>query len=153
KLYDPLKTISRKAGGLQAHLASAERAFALLDQKPNVDDQPDARPLARAAGAVAFRNVTFGYDNGRSVVRDVSFAIAPGTRLGIVGATGAGKTTLLNLLMRFYDPAEGEVLLDGLDLRAYRLVDVRNQSSLVLQDAVLFSGSVAENIAYARPGA
>jgi ATP-binding cassette subfamily B protein len=153
QMYDPLKTISRKAGGLQSHLASAERAFALLDQRPDVDDRPGARPLARAAGALAFRGVTFGYGEGRPVLRDVSFAVEPGTRLGVVGATGAGKTTLLNLLTRFYDPDAGQVLLDGLDVRAYRLADLRGQFALVLQDAVLFSASVAENIAYACPGA
>jgi ATP-binding cassette subfamily B protein len=153
QLYEPLKTISRKATGLQSHLASAERAFALLDQAPDVEDRPGARPLARAAGAVAFRDVTFGYDPSRPVLRDVSFAVEPGTRLGLVGATGAGKTTLLNLLTRFYDPSAGRVLLDGRDLRDYRLADLRAQFALVLQDAVLFSASVAENIAYARPGA
>jgi ATP-binding cassette, subfamily B, bacterial len=153
QLYDPLKTISRKAAGMQSHLAGAERAFALLDQEPEVVDRPDARPLARAAGALTFRNVSFGYDDGRPVLRDVSFAVAPGTRLGVVGATGAGKTTLLNLLTRFYDPRRGQILLDALDLRAYRLADLRNQFALVLQDAVLFSASVGENIAYARPDA
>jgi ATP-binding cassette subfamily B protein len=152
-LYDPLRTISRKAGALQSHLASAERAFALLDQKPEVADRPGARSVARAVGALAFRGVSFGYDAARPVLRDVTFAVRPGTRLGIVGTTGAGKTTLLNLLMRFYDPTGGQVLLDGLDLRAYRLADLRDQFALVLQDAVLFSASIAENIAYARPGA
>jgi len=87
------------------------------------------------------------------VLRDVSFSTGAGTRLGIVGVTGAGKTTLLSLLMRFYDPTRGNILLDGIDLRAYRLADLRNQFALVLQDAVLFSATVAENIAYARPGA
>ncbi len=152
-LYDPLRTISRKAGALQSHLASAERAFALLDRQPDVADRPGARPVARAAGALTFRGVSFGYDAARPVLRDLSFAVQPGTRLGIVGATGAGKTTLFNLLMRFYDPAGGQLLLDGLDLRGYRLADLRDQFALVLQDAVLFSASVAENIAYGRPGA
>jgi ATP-binding cassette subfamily B protein len=153
QLYDPLKTISRKAAGLQSNLASAERAFALLDQQPDVTDRPDARPLKRAEGAVTFRGVSFGYYDARPVLRDVSFALEPGTRLGVIGATGAGKTTLINLLMRFYDPTGGQVLLDCLDLRAYRLADLRNQFALVLQDAVLFSASIAENIAYACPGA
>jgi len=153
QLYAPLKTISRKAGGLQSHLVSAERAFALLDQQPEVEDRPDARPIGRAAGALTLRHVTFGYEPGRPVLRDASLDIEPGTRLGIVGATGAGKTTLLNLLMRFHDPDEGGLLLDGVDLRDYRLADLRHQFALVLQDAVLLSASVAENIAYARPGA
>src|SRR5262249_26694343 len=89
QLYDPLKTISRKAAGLQSHLAGVERTFALLDQQPDVADRPDARSLGRAAGAVTFRGVTFGYDRARPVLRDVSFAVRPGTRLGVVGATGA----------------------------------------------------------------
>jgi ATP-binding cassette subfamily B protein len=150
-VYDPLKTISRKAGGLQGHLASTERAFALLDQRPDVVDRPDGRPLSRATGALAFVGVTFCYDVGRPVLRDLSLELAPGARLGIVGATGAGKTTLLNLLLRFYDPTAGHIRLDGIDLRDYRVADVRNQFALVLQDAVLFSASIAENIAYARP--
>jgi ATP-binding cassette subfamily B protein len=152
-LYGPLKTISRKVTGLQSHLASAERAFALLDEAPDVAERPDARPLRRAAGAVAFRNVSFAYGPDRPVLRDVSFEVGPGTRLGIVGMTGAGKTTLVNLLTRFYDPTAGQVLLDGVDLRDYRLADLRNQFALVLQEPVLFSTSIAENIAYARPDA
>jgi ATP-binding cassette subfamily B protein len=153
QMYDPLKTISRKAGGLQSHLASAERAFALLDQRPDVDDRPDARPLKRSAGAIEFRGVTFGYRKDCPVLEGVSFTVEPETRLGLVGATGAGKTTLLNLLARFYDPASGQVLLDGRDVRDYRLADLRGQFALVLQDAVLFSATVAENMAYACPGA
>jgi ATP-binding cassette subfamily B protein len=153
QLYDPLKTISRKAGALQSHLAGAERAFALLEQRPDVDEWPGARPLGRAAGTIEFRGVSFTYREGGPVLEGVSFAVAPGTRLGVVGATGAGKTTLLNLLTRFYDPSAGQVLLDGRDLRDYRLSDLRGQFALVLQDPVLFSATVAENIAYARPGA
>jgi ATP-binding cassette subfamily B protein len=152
-LYNPLKTISRKAGGLQSQLASAERAFALLDQRPDVDDRPGAEPLVRAAGRIEFRGVTFSYREGGPVLKGVSLAVAPGTRLGVVGATGAGKTTLLNLLMRFYDRSAGQVLLDGRDVRDYRLADLRNQFALVLQDPVLFSATVTENIAYGRPGA
>jgi ATP-binding cassette, subfamily B, bacterial len=153
QLYDPLKTISRKAAGMQAHLAGAERAFALLDQRPDVEDRPDARPLVRAAGALTFRDVTFGYEKDHPVLRDVSFALRPGTRLGLVGATGAGKTTLVHLLTRFYDPDAGRIQLDGLDLAGYRLADLRRQFALVLQDSVLLSASVADNIAYGRPGA
>jgi ATP-binding cassette, subfamily B, bacterial len=153
QMYEPLKTISRKAGGMQAHLASAERAFALLDQRAEVVTPPHARPIVRTRGAVHLRNVTFGYDEGRPVLRNTSLDIAPATRVGIVGATGAGKTTLFNLMMRFYDPIDGQVLLDGVDLRDCCLADLRRQFALVHQDAVLFSASVAENIAYARPDA
>jgi ATP-binding cassette subfamily B protein len=153
QLYDPLKTASKKAGTLQSSLASAERVYSILDERPDFVDPPDARPLARAAGAVAFRNVTFGYEPGHGVLHDVSFEIPPGTRLGIAGTSGAGKTTLVSLLTRFYDPSSGEIMVDGVDLRRYRLADLRNQFAIVLQEPVLFSTSIAENIAYARPDA
>src|SRR5436309_315472 len=153
QLYEPLKTVSSKAASLQSYLASAERAFALLDQQPEVPERPHARPVTRAAGAVEFRGVSFAYGPDRPVLQDVSFAIAPGTRLGVVGATGAGKTTLISLLTRFYDPTAGQILLDGVDLRDYKLDDLRRQFAVVLQETVLFSASIAENIAYAAPGA
>src|SRR5256884_4107236 len=153
KLYEPLKTISKKAAGIQSYLASAEPAFALLDEQPEVPERPDARPLERARGALEFRGVSFAYGPDRPVLHDVSCVIPPGTRLGIVGATGAGKTTLISLLTRFYEPQQGEILLDGTDLREYRLTDLRRQFAVVLQEAVLFSTSIAENIAYAAPGA
>src|SRR5881409_3843035 len=153
KLYEPLKTISKKAAGIQSYLASAERAFALLDEQPEVPERPHARAIGRAAGAVAFRQVSFAYGPDRPVLHDVSLEIEPGTRLGVVGATGAGKTTVISLLTRFYDPIEGAILLDGVDLRDYKLDDLRRQFAVVLQETVLFSASIAENIAYAAPGA
>jgi ATP-binding cassette subfamily B protein len=100
-----------------------------------------------------FRNVAFAYDHNRPVLQDISFEIEAGTCLGIAGTTGAGKTTLVNLLTRFYDPTAGQILLDGVDLRDYKLADLRNQFAIVLQEPVLFASSIAENIAYARPGA
>jgi ATP-binding cassette subfamily B protein len=153
QLYDPLKTISRRMASLQSHLASAERAFRLLDRATDVAERPDARPLARARGAVSFSGVSFGYPGGSPVIRGVSVEVPAGARVGIAGKTGAGKTTLLRLLMRFYDPVAGRVLLDGVDLREYRVADLRNQFSVVLQEPILFSTSIAENIAYARPSA
>jgi ATP-binding cassette, subfamily B, bacterial len=153
QLYAPIKTMARKAGSLQNYLASAERAFALLEEAPDVPERPDARPLAGASGAVEFRDVSFAYDPDRLALNDISFTVAPGTRVGVAGATGAGKTTLMNLLTRFYDPTEGLILLDGVDLRDYKVADLRNQFGIVLQDTVLFSTSIAENIAYARPDA
>jgi ATP-binding cassette, subfamily B, bacterial len=153
QLYQPLKTIGRKAVSLQSSLAGAERAFSLLDEAPDVAERPNARPLSRASGAIAFRDVSFSYGKDASVLNDISFEIGPSTRVGIIGATGAGKTTLASLLTRFYDPTAGEILLDGVDLRDYRLADLRNQFGIVLQEPVLFSTSIAENIAYARPGA
>jgi len=101
---------------------------------------------------VRFANVSFAYEE-QEVLHELSFEVEPGLRVGIVGKTGAGKTTLVNLLTRFYDPVDGAIFLDGVDLRDYKLSDLRNQFALVLQEPVLFSTSIAENIAYARPGA
>lgn len=153
EMYAPLETISTQFATLQGSLASAERAFEILDEVPEVVERPDAKPVQRAAGAVEFRNVCFGYDGRNTVLRDVSFVVPAGTRVGIAGRTGVGKTTLLSLLIRFYDPISGQILLDGEDLRDYRLVDLRNQFALVLQEPVLFSTTISENIAYARPDA
>src|SRR3989442_1314591 len=152
QLYEPLKTISRKAATLQLHLASAERAFALLDEPSDVEERPDAQPLGRANGAIAFRNISFAYGKDRPVLHDISFNIEPGTRLGIAGASGAGKRPLISLLTRFYDPTAGAIFLNGIDLRDFRLEDLRRQFAVVPQDPGLFSASIAENIAYARPG-
>jgi ATP-binding cassette, subfamily B, bacterial len=153
KLYEPMKTISRKMATLQGYLASVERVFSLLDQLPDVTERPDARAVSRAQGAVVFRHVSFSYAEDRPVLHQISFEVAPGTHLGIAGTTGAGKTTLISLLTRLYDPTEGQILLDGVDLRDYRLEDLRRQFAVVLQEPVLFSASIAENIAYALPDA
>ncbi|TMK79068.1 MAG: ABC transporter ATP-binding protein [Actinobacteria bacterium] len=153
QLYGPLETISQKVGDLQSSLASADRAFELLDETPDVEERPHARRIVRARGALEFRDVSFAYNGDGRVLHDVSFSLEPGTRLGIAGRTGAGKTTLVSLITRFYDPTAGAILLDGVDLRDYKLADLRNQFGIVLQEPVLFSTSIAENIAYARPGA
>ncbi len=153
QLYDPLKTLSKRTVGMQSKLASAERVYSLLDDPPDVLERPDARPLLRARGDVEFRDVSFSYAGDRLVLREVSFEAPVATRVGIAGSTGSGKTTMLSLLLRLYDPTAGRILLDGVDLRDYRLDDLRRQFAMVLQEPVLFSTSVAENIAYARPDA
>jgi ATP-binding cassette subfamily B protein len=153
QLYEPLRAISRKLGDLQGAFASAERAFSLLDELPEVTEHPQARPLVRARGDIRFENVCFAYERGRPVLTEVSFDAPAGTRIGIQGVTGAGKSTLINLLVRFYDVNEGRILVDGVDVRDFKLADFRNQFGIVLQDAVLFSANVAENIAYGRPSA
>ncbi|MFB9266626.1 ABC transporter ATP-binding protein [Bradyrhizobium erythrophlei] len=153
QLYEPLKIIGRKVGSLQAHLASAERAFFLLDEPPKVFERSNARPLARALGAIEFRNVSFQYQDERPVLQNLCLEISPGARVGIAGHTGAGKSTLVSLLPRFHDVTTGQILLDGRDVREYKLDDLRNQFSIVLQEPVLFSTSIAENIRYARPRA
>jgi len=153
ELYEPLTSVNKKLGELQSSLASTDRVFAVLDMPTEVEQKPSCRLLRHARGAVEFRNVCFAYDPNKPVLRDVSFALTPGTRAGIVGSTGSGKTTLLNLLLRFYDPDHGQVLIDGVDIREYNIPELRNQFAIVLQDSVLFSTSIAENIAYGRPNA
>lgn len=153
QLYEPLKTISKKAATLQSSFASAERVFEFMDEPHDVPQAPHAVPLLRARGDVEFRHVSMRYVGGPEVLHDLSFRVEKDATVGIFGATGAGKTTLVSLLVRFYDPTAGAVLLDGLDLRGYQVADLRRQVAFVLQDPVLFSTSIGENIRYARPNA
>lgn len=153
RLYDPIRDSTQKVASLQSSLASAERIFALLDEAPGVVERPGARPISRAAGRIALSDVSFAYATDRPVLHGISFEVAPGSRVHIHGASGAGKTTLISLLVRFYDPTAGRILLDGVDLRDYKIADLRNQFAIVPQEPVLFSTSIAENIAYANPAA
>ncbi|MEX0775877.1 MAG: ABC transporter ATP-binding protein [Phycisphaeraceae bacterium] len=153
QLYGPLQSMSKKVTDLQASLASAARAFSLIDQVPDVVEKPHAQAMGRSSGHVRFEGVSYAYNPASPVLGQVNLDIAPGTRAGIVGRTGAGKTTLVSLLLRFFDPTQGRLTLDGTDLRDLKLADLRAQYSMVLQDPVLFSQSIGENIAYARPGA
>ncbi len=153
QMYQPLQLLSTKVTDLEIWFASLERAFMLFDQSTEIEESPDAKPLVRAEGHFEFRDVSFEYDKSGRGLQHISFQIPAGARVGIVGGTGAGKTTLLNLLMRFYDPCQGQVLLDGLDLREYRISDLRRQFSVVLQEPVLFGASISENIAYGKPDA
>lgn len=153
QLYTPLKTISRKVASLQNQLTSAGRVFDLIDQLPEVLERPNAQPLDRARGNIQLVNVSFSYQPEKSVLSGLSFEVEPGTKLGIAGQTGTGKTTLVGLLTRFYDVDSGSIQLDGTDIRDYRLKDLRAQFAIMPQEPLLFSTSIRENIAYARPGA
>jgi ATP-binding cassette subfamily B protein len=153
QLYSPIRSASKRVGDLQRSFAGAARAFEVLDRFPEVTERHGSRPLGRARGDLVFRDVTFAYAGTAPVLHRVGFEVEAGTRLCLVGASGEGKTTLVNLLARFYDPVAGDIHLDGVDLRDYPLRDLRNQFAFVLQEPVLFSTSIAENISYAKPDA
>jgi ATP-binding cassette subfamily B protein len=152
-LYSPLQDVSHGSSTVTEAMGSARRVVEVLDASPDVVDRPGAVVLAGVRGDVRFDGVWFGYEPGRPVLRGVSFSARPGEVVAVVGPTGAGKSTLAGLLPRFFDPDRGGVLLDGRDLRDVRLEVVRRSVSLVLQESFLFPFSIAENIAYGRPGA
>lgn len=148
---EPMTQVSTTLNTLQAALASVERVFDLLDEdEVEPDPAPETALTVRQplAGRVCFEHVRFGYDPGHPLMRDVSFTAEPGQKIAIVGATGAGKTTLINLLMRFYEIDGGHITLDGVDTHAMTRADLRQNFGMVLQDAWLFDGTIAENIAY-----
>jgi ATP-binding cassette, subfamily B, bacterial len=149
-VYAPLRAISSTVGGLQDQFVNLEMAFGLLDTAPDIHDKPGAWAIERAAGRVTFENVGFNYAARVGTLCDVSFDAREGEKIAIVGPTGAGKTTLVSLLPRFYEAAEGRILLDGIDVRDLTLESLRDQISFVLQEPLLFSTTIAENIRYGR---
>lgn len=151
---EPLTQLALMINTLQGALAAAERVFDLLDQEEvSPDPQEPAQLPQPVRGRIAFEHVRFGYSSNKPLMRDVSLIAEPGQKVAIVGATGAGKTTLINLLMRFYEVNGGRITLDGVDTRQLTRADLRSQFGMVLQDSWLFEGTVAENIAYGKPGA
>ncbi len=152
-VYKPLETISHTVGSLQDMFVNLRMAFNLLDTSPEVKEAPGAISLPRSHGRLEFENVGFTYKGRDGTLRDISFQVEPGQTVAIVGPTGAGKTTLISLIPRFYDPQNGRILLDGQDIRDLTLKSLRDQISLVLQEPLLFSGTIAENIRYGRLGA
>ncbi len=151
-LYGPLNAMTYTASTLQAAAASADRVWEVLNDAPEVRDLPDAREV-RLKGHIRYEAVTFGYDPHRPVLQAVSFEAKPGEVMAIVGPTGAGKTTLVNLLVRFFDPWSGRVVVDGWDLRHIRVRSLRQQVAIVLQEPFIFPLTVADNIAYGKPDA
>lgn len=152
-LYAPIESLSQTAWALEGAAAGATRCFEVLDSDDEVCDAPDATPIASTQGAFRFEGVDFGYTPERLILSGVNLDVRPGSSVAFVGGTGAGKSTLLSLAPRFYDPTAGRVLLDGRDLRSITKKSLRAQISLVLQDTLLFSTTVRENIAYGRPEA
>ncbi|MGD9496356.1 MAG: ABC transporter transmembrane domain-containing protein, partial [Armatimonadota bacterium] len=151
--YQPIRFLSMLLNWASRSLAAAERVFEVMDTLPEVAEAEDAVPMPQMQGRVEFREVTFGYEAHRPVLKEVSYQVAPGEMIGLVGHSGAGKTTTINLLCRFYDVNEGQILIDGQPIAKIRLADLRRQIGIVPQDTFLFAGTIAENIAYARPGA
>lgn len=149
-VYAPLETLSTTAGSLQQISISLEVAFKLLDNQSKIEDHPDAETIGRSHGRIAFENVNFSYKERKETLKHISLEVQPGQMIAVVGPTGAGKTTLVSLLPRFYDPQEGRILLDGRDVRQIKLRSLRAQFSLVLQEPLLFSMTIADNIRYGR---
>ncbi|HEY6675596.1 MAG TPA: ABC transporter ATP-binding protein [Terrimicrobium sp.] len=152
-LYQPMEQLSYTAWAMEGAAAGAARCFEVLDREDDVPDAPHAKPIEKAGGEIAFRDVSFGYSHDRLILGDINLSIAAGESVAFVGGTGAGKSTLLSLVPRFYDPTSGAVFIDGRNLRDLTKKSVRLQIGMVLQDTILFSTTIKENIAYGRPGA
>jgi ATP-binding cassette subfamily B protein len=152
-VYQPLEQISGTVGMIHEQLVQFNATLALLDKEPEVKEKPDAVWLEKARGGVTVEHLSFAYEGRHRTLDDISFEVRPGERVAIVGHTGAGKSTLMSLLIRFYDPKEGRVAIDGIDIRDLTLDSLREQISVVLQEPLLFSGTIAENIRYGSLGA
>lgn len=149
-VYQPLESISTTVGSLQDQITSLRIAFDLMDKEPDIRDAPDAVEIKRAQGDIVFENIDFTYSGRSETLKNISFEAKAGQIIALVGPTGAGKTTLISLIPRFYDPLNGSIFLDGTDTRKLTLRSLREQISIVLQQPLLFSGSIADNIRYGR---
>ena len=152
-LFDPVQQLSELYDSFQSATAGAERVGAVLAEQPSVREAPDPVPLPHPRGEVRLEGVSFAYDQGPEVLHDVDLQLGAGTTLALIGPTGAGKSTVAKLIARFYDPGEGRVTLDGVDLRQIRLTDLRRAMGYVPQEGFLFSGTVLDNIRFGRPDA
>ncbi len=153
RFFQPVRELSQLYTTFQAAMAGGEQVFRLLDTEPEVADRTDARPMPPVRGRIELRNVSFAYREGVPVLRSVDLTVEPGSMVALVGPTGAGKSTIASLIARFYDPGEGAVMVDGIDIRDVLQRTLRAQMALVPQDPFLFAGSVADNIRFGRPGA
>src|SRR6185312_4274178 len=149
-IYQPLQTISSTMGDFQNHFVALRFARQLMETEPDIKDVPDAEDLREVRGAVAFEDVTFDYPTRQGTLKDISFSVEPGQVVAIVGPTGAGKSTLTNLILRFYEPQKGRILVDGRDIRTVTQDSLREHIGLVLQEPLLLGGTVEDNIRYGR---
>jgi len=152
-IYDPINRLTEVDNIFQEAIAAGERIFELLDETTDVKDAPDAIDLPAIRGGMVFDRVYFRYGSGDQVLHDISFTMAPGEMVALVGPSGAGKTSIANLICRFYDPVKGHVSVDGRDLRNIKLASLRRQVGVVLQDSFLFNNTIAENLYYGKPDA
>lgn len=153
RLSFPLRDLSMLSGTWINASAGLERIYQMMDVPVDVENSPDATDLTIEKGQVDFENVTFGYDKKRPVLNNVSFKVEPGEKIAILGATGSGKTSLVYLIPRFYDTSSGRILIDGKDIRSYKISFLRRQIGLVLQDVFIFTGTIKDNVAFSRPDA
>ena len=151
--YGPLSQLTYISSWLTSFMTASQRIFEVLDTEPEITDNTSAYHMHMIQGGIEFKNVYFGYERYSPVIKDVSFTVEPGEMIGVVGRSGSGKTTLINLLCRFYDVDQGQVLIDGHDVRELHKDDLRRAVGLVLQEPFLFRGTIYENIAYGRPEA
>ena len=152
-LYGPMKSLARFSVDIDKATVAAERIAEVMLIRSDVADHEGAQKISQLTGSIEFKDVSFEYEPGRPVLNEINLTISPGEKIAVVGATGAGKSTLMSLIPRFYDPNQGKVRIDGKDIRNYAVQSLREQISLVLQDSLLFTGSIRENIAFGRPGA
>jgi ABC-type multidrug transport system fused ATPase/permease subunit len=149
-VYGPLSAIAHASGQLQGALAGVKRLRAAFDARPEAQDAPDAMEATRLRGQIQFENVGFSYGDGTQVLDGITFNAQPGEMVALVGLTGAGKTTLVSLIPRLYDVTSGRVLIDGIDVRRYKVSQLRERIAIVLQEALLFSGTIADNLRYGK---
>jgi len=152
-MYKPIRSLAKLATKLSKAAVSIDRIAEIFEVEPAIRDVPDAIDASRLKGEIVFDDVAFDYGDGRSVLTDVSFTIAPGPRVVLMGTSGAGKSTIASLILRFYDPVRGAVLIDGADIKRYRRESLRRHIGIVPQDPMLLAASIEENIAYGKPDA
>ncbi len=153
QIYQPIRQITRLSTRFSRASVSMERINAILETDPEIQDDANAISVNKLTGAIGFDNVTFSYVDGKNILDDVSFRIQPGERVALVGASGAGKSTIANLIIRLYEPQQGAVLIDGINIKQFKRSSLRQEIGVVLQSPVLFGTSIKENIAYGRPDA